>query len=93
MSDLPAIENYGDYSSENYGVHSLRVVLPTITLYYSYKTIVAFYTHETGRVCSENIWSSTTGKHLNKIEPNKPLRWGNEVFNKMLQDALQTHIV
>ena len=34
---------------------------------FSYETIVAFATPEDGWVISENVWSQTTGKHLNEI--------------------------
>ena len=37
------------------------------TIYYSYNTIVAIKTPVDTYV-SENVWSVTTGKHLNKIE-------------------------
>lgn len=46
---LPTISNYGYYSSENYGAHSLKVSIPPskenkhgITLFFSYNTLIAF---------------------------------------------------
>jgi hypothetical protein len=41
--------------------------LPDITLWFSYKTLIAFRTPETGLVLSENLWGTTTGKHLNHL--------------------------
>jgi len=61
---LPNISSYGDYSSDNYGVNTLRVKLVNITLYYSYKTIVAYEDAKDGLVVRKNDWSTTTGKHL-----------------------------
>ena len=37
------------------------------TIYYSYNTCVAV-TNSVGTYVSENVWSVTTGKHLNRIE-------------------------
>jgi hypothetical protein len=93
MSSLPEISSYGEYSSDNYGVNSLCVDLGTIRLYYSYKTIVAFYTHKTGLVVSGNVWTVTTGKHLNWIRSNKKDRLPYDEFEKQLQAALDEHIV
>ena len=47
-----------------------RVTIGTLTLYFSYETIVA-YTHKNITVFCENVWSSTTGKHLNRIPGNR----------------------
>jgi len=41
-------------------------VSPSLTLYFSYETCVAFR-HNGELVASQNAWSSTTGKHLNAI--------------------------
>ena len=85
---LPNIRSYGRYSSSNYGVNTLRVGLPKVTLYFSYTTIVAFSTPEEGLVVSENIWSVTTGKHLNWINPNHQNRVSHEVFVERLENAV-----
>lgn len=90
---LPKIRNYGDYSSDNYGAHTLEVDLETITLYYSYKTIVAYQDREDGLVVSENKWGTTTGKHLNWIDDDHKSRKPHSVFTKMLEEALNRHIV
>ena len=41
------------------------VTVGDVELAFSYETVVAFY--DRGWVLSENIWSRTTGKHLNEI--------------------------
>ena len=65
------IRNYMDYSSDNYGAHSLEVHISSLTLWFSYKTIVGF--EDRGKVYqeaySENVWGPTTGKHLNALCP------------------------
>lgn len=87
MSQLPEFRSYGDYSNDNYGAHSL-VFTDTQgnDFYFSYKTCVAFSTIKTGLVCSENVWSVTTGKHLNWIQPDKKERVSNDVFEQMLKE-------
>lgn len=89
---LPKISNYGQYSSDNYGRHSLKVDLGEIEFYYSYETIVAFATPETGLVCSVNQWGTTTGKHLNWIESNKKNRANAMDFKTLLETAIARHI-
>jgi hypothetical protein len=71
MSNLPKISNYGRYSSDNYGAHTLCVSVGTVDMYFSYKTLVAFRTPDTGLVVGENVYSPTTGKHLNWIDGGK----------------------
>ena len=85
--ELPSISSYGDYASSNYGAHALRVTIGSLTVYFSYKTPVAFQTPH-GLVCSENVWSTTTGKHLNWIQPNKKNRIPNAEFEQRFKDVL-----
>ena len=89
---LPKITNYGRYDSNNYGAHSLMIETDGIDLYYSYETIVAYRDEEDGLVVSENVWSTTTGKHLNWILADKLLRTKNENFNNLLDAAIERHI-
>ena len=80
--------NYGDYSSQNYGANTIAVAIGGATFYFSYDTVVAFYSPNTGRVASENVWSVTTGKHLNWIEPDHDRRIPNEEFLEKLEELL-----
>lgn len=86
------IDGYGQYSSKNYGVNALRVQIGSLTLWFSYSTIVAF--REPGklpRVC-ENLWGSTTGKHLNAIDDgDKKSRLKQADFEAELADLLARH--
>ena len=67
MNTLPTIRSYGEYKSGNYGAHSLRVDIGTLSLYFSYETVVAFQDVD-GLKVRQNDWSTTTGKHLNWID-------------------------
>ena len=89
MQGLPNIKNYGDYASDNYGAHSLVITLGQLEVYFSYKTPVAFCTNEDGLVCSENIWSTSTGKHLNWIQSDKSKRIKNADFDARLTATLK----
>ena len=95
---LPTIENYGNYSSDNYGVNSLKVTLGDLILWYSYQTIVAFScSHGQGypdyrTLVRRNEWSNTTGKHLNWIDGgNKATRVDSKEFEDRLAGALKNH--
>ena len=88
---LPEISGYGDYSSSNYGVNSLRVDMPFFTLWYSYDTIIAYRDRDDSLVIRENAWSTTTGKHLNWINPDKSKRIDGELFKQKLEAMLERH--
>lgn len=62
-----SIGNYGQYSSPGQGAHTIRLDVDDLSLYFSYQTIVAFSHPSTGLVVSENVWSTTTGKHIGWI--------------------------
>ena len=86
--NLPSFENYGKYSSNNYGVNTLRFNMPNITIWYSYQTPVAFMHPSTGFVIRENDWGPTTGKHLNWIDADHSKRIPGEEFEKKLAEAM-----
>jgi hypothetical protein len=88
MPNLPSFNSYGNYSSGNYGVHALQFSDGNgNTYYFSYRTLVAFYTHRTGLVCRQNDWGTTTGKHLNWIEPDKSKRVDAATFKQKYEEA------
>lgn len=82
--------NYGNYSGGNYGAHSLAIQIGNLTLYFSYNTVIAFRTPETGLVVSVNQWGPTTGKHLNRIMDNKNFRIPRAEFEAKLQNMLKS---
>ena len=86
---LPKISSYGNYSSRNYGAHCLCVDVPGGVFYFSYNTLVAFTTPATGRVCRENDWGPTTGKHLNAIQPDKKKRVSSEEFERIYSETFK----
>ena len=63
-----------------------------LTLWFSYSTVVAFRDHTTNlqTVCSENVWSVTTGRHLNELSGKKD-RVERKEFEKWLETTLQKY--
>jgi hypothetical protein len=52
--------------------------------WFSYTTLVAFNHLNTGLVVHENIWSHTTGKHLNMIDSDRDnTRVNASEFNRL----------
>ena len=81
--------NYGQYSSDNYGVHTMGFTDAYGNDYYfSYRTLVAFRTKGNLYV-RENVWGTTTGKHLNWIDGgDKKNRLSKEDFENMMNNLL-----
>tara|TARA_B100001113_G_C21112414_1_gene623847 strand:- start:690 stop:1007 length:318 start_codon:yes stop_codon:yes gene_type:complete len=78
-----SITSYGEYSNSNYGAHCMRVNLENgDSLYYSYRTLIAF-TYDCNLYVSENCFSSTTGRHLNFIDSDKSKRLKREEFESL----------
>lgn len=86
--------NYGNYSSSNYGVHTLAFMdAEGNTFYFSYDTLIAFKTNG-GLFVRKNEWGQTTGKHLNWIDGgNKQARLSEEDFKKAYNDAFDKETV
>ena len=64
--------------------------LPGISIWFSYETPVAFR-FRGERVVRENDWSTTTGKHLNRIDGGgnaRADRIPGDEFERLLEDAL-----
>ena len=72
--------NYGNYSSDNYGAHSLCFVTPTGRYWFSYDTLVAFMIHGEFHII-KNYWGTTTGKHLNWIDDDHSIREDRKTFD------------
>lgn len=61
----------------------IRATIGDVDFYFSYDTIIAFRIN--GKLyISENVWSKTTGKHLNAIYQDKTQRIPNKEFNSLL---------
>jgi hypothetical protein len=76
------------YCEGTTGSNALAVQTGNLTLYYSYQTVIAFRSPEKGLVVSENVWSRTTGKHLNAISGD---RIEYSEFHKQLSEVLKFH--
>lgn len=86
---LPDIESYGNYSSDNYGSHSLVVDMGPVRVWFSYSTPVAFYVEGHTRVVRQNDWGPTTGKHLNWIDGgDKQSRVCGSEFERLWQEQV-----
>ena len=71
--DKIKVSNYGHYSSDNYGAHTLCFTNPLGTFWFSYDTLVAFVINGEFHIC-KNTWGTTTGKHINWIDRDKRIR-------------------
>jgi len=75
---------------EKLGSNQYKVTVNEVEYYFSYDTVVAFRLR--GKLfVSENVWSNTAGKLLNKLEPNKKNRYKFESFNTMVEDLEVTN--
>ena len=90
MRNRVRLFNYGNYSSDNYG--SCRAIqIGTLTLYFSYETVIAFQEGFKDLVIRENDWGPTTGKHLNWICKDKSIRISGKEFEEKLEEVLKEH--
>jgi len=76
-----------DYYMPNESGNAIRVSVCGIVFYFSYSIVVAYYTHATGLVASHNVWSRTTGKHLNFICSDHSDRTDYDTFAKGLVEV------
>ena len=63
----------------------------TLTLFYSYETLIGFsFQYPLGylEATIKNLWSNTTGKFLNEIEPDKTKRLNQKDFNLKLNEVM-----
>lgn len=63
--------------------------LGPVTLVFSYQTIVAFAVSGEGWTVSENVWSQTTGKHINQETPHMAERVPHAEFQARLEALLK----
>mgnify|MGYP001292102442 CR=1 FL=1 len=64
------------------------VTVGDLTLLFSYETVVAFKRVHGPWVVSENVWSNTTGKHLNETGVPVRSRVRYDDFRKRLAGVL-----
>ena len=84
--------NYGDYSSGNYGAHSMAFEDANGNCYwFSYDTLVAFQKRFGKRYVHTNDWGTTTGKHLNGIDGgDKKNRLSDEEFKNKFKEVFES---
>lgn len=82
--------SYGNYSSSNYGAHSLVLRIGRLSLYFSYDTVIGFG-DGLDEYFSENVWGTTTGKHLNWLCSDKKKRLPHAEFEAKLQETLEKY--
>ena len=67
-----------------------KVNIGTATVWFSYATPIAFKVYGQPCVVRENVWSTTTGKHLNAIDGGsreaKDRRVSSDEFNRALEE-------
>lgn len=81
------LRNMNENGAKNYNM----VEIGDLELYFSYETCVGFRTRKEGLVVSENIWGTTTGKHLNWLDGGrKQCRTPNDEFEKQLKELLES---
>ena len=88
MTTLPTWSCYCPNTTDvNAMVFELR---DDLSVWFSYKTPVAFQNGSGPIVVRENVWGPTTGKHLNAIDNgDKGSRLDGPWFEKMLAEALR----
>lgn len=65
------------------------VTIGDLVLHFSYETVIGFSTGDTvGTIARENVWGPTTGKHLNRIQPDKSRRLSSADFEAALTRVL-----
>ena len=82
--------NYGIYSSDNYGAHSLCFVTPIGKYWFSYDTLVAFMINGEFHII-KNYWGTTTGKHLNWIDNDHSIREDRETFDANYNRLIESY--
>lgn len=71
--------------------HLNEIVINKETFFYfSYSTCVAFQI-DNQLFISENVWSTTTGKHLNRINRDETIRMNHDDFIKAFEQ-IETNI-
>lgn len=66
-----------------------EVTIGDVELFFSYRTLVAFRTPESGLVIRTNAWGPTTGRHLNYISTTRD-RVNGETFREMVAQYVTT---
>ena len=74
------------------GDNNKVVIIGDLKLYFSYQTVIAFEVVDNGIIISENVFSQTTGAHINAIEPDKTKHINRKEFESMLDAFMHNRI-
>lgn len=90
IEEINRIANKFNVSKYGRGTNGTMVQINDLDLYFSYDTVVAFRAPGYGLKVSENIWSTSTGGHLNTIDGgDKGGRLEHEQFMKELSRLIE----
>lgn len=64
------------------------VTVGNLTLHFSYETVIGMQWKSGPVIARENDWGPTTGKHLNRIQPDKSKRLPSAEFESVLAGVL-----
>lgn len=86
MANFPTVASY------DRGTNNTVLFLGRLTLWFSYKTIIAFQLHEgIGKkdlIVRTNDWGPTTGRHLNAIDGGSKEAQEKRLPNDAFEDSL-----
>lgn len=84
---LPKIATFKQTSSS--WLDATYVEFGPLTIWFSYRTPIAFQIDGEPCVISRNYWGNGTGAHLNLIDPDKSKRVSLEEFEGRLSEVVQ----
>ena len=86
------ISSYGSNSKN--GAHCMAVKIGNLSVYYSYRSVVAFRYPDFGLVVSENVFGKVTGKHIAVIKAmGKWIEKARDVFLDLLRQAEHRNMI
>lgn len=92
-AELPSISSYGrPHSFSNYGAHTLRVDLGSLTVWFSYRTLVAFRAPGMPTIVRQNDWGAATGTHLMWIDSETGETSQNRVSGEQFDELWARHV-
>lgn len=67
-----------------------EVKFESLTIWFSYSTPIAFESYGQ-KFVSENVWGTTTGKHINLVSRDKKIRMDYQAFQLRLNHNFNLH--
>jgi len=88
-TNIDGIDNNFDIETFSKGNNNRKVTIGDLELFYSYRTVIAFNRAHWPTVIAQNQWGSTTGRHLNDVNPDKSIRLPYKEFKQQLKELLE----